>query len=272
MPRLLCAPALVLLALSWAVGAADEPAAVTGKGVAGENVPGKVDGEGNLSTADEPKPAAAVDTSKPPRVLFITAKDCPRCERELARLRRPGGDFEKMRARGWKIGPGPTNHLQIVDRLAVGDLIAELATSELPKVICVREQEIVRSFQSGCTTPLDMWTFGWLIKGIDERPPGWVPEKARVEWTGHYPLRGNHWSIDEDWNPTRERVVAHLRSVHGCRFAPIMKSKPGRTRNCARCTIICTSRKWADSTSLARSPRTPSAPSQDHRALAANEK
>src|SRR5439155_26498714 len=36
-----------------------------------------------------------------PRVLFITKKGCDRCERELARLRRPGGDFESMQARGW---------------------------------------------------------------------------------------------------------------------------------------------------------------------------
>ena len=170
-------------------------------------------GTGKTSSDTQP---AAVDTSKPPRVLFVIGKDCPRCERELARLRRPGGDFEKMRSRGWKIGAGPENHLQIVDRGTLGDLADLLGGQELPKVICVRDQEIVRSFQSGCTTPLDMWTFGWLIKGIDERPPGFVPEKARVESTGHYPLRGNHWSIDEDWNPSRERVVAHLRGpTHG---------------------------------------------------------
>ncbi len=170
-------------------------------------------GTGKTSSDAQP---AAVDPSKPPRVLFVIGKDCPRCERELARLRRPGGDFEKMRSRGWKIGPGPENHLQIVDRGTLGELAELLGGQELPKVICVRDQEIVRSFQSGCTTPLDMWTFGWLIKGIDERPPGFVPEKARVESAGHYPLRGNHWSIDEDWNPSRERVVAHLRGpTHG---------------------------------------------------------
>src|ERR1700722_11400576 len=41
------------------------------------------------------------------------------------------------------------------------------------------------------------------------------------EWTtGHYPLRGNHWSIDEDWNPTREKVVSHLRGPnHGAHIA-----------------------------------------------------
>ena len=31
------------------------------------------------------------------RVLFITARGCDKCERELKRLRQPGGEFEAMR-------------------------------------------------------------------------------------------------------------------------------------------------------------------------------
>jgi hypothetical protein len=150
------------------------------------------------------------------RVLFIVSHDCPRCESELARLRRPGGDFEAMQARGWKIGPGPGNHLQIVDRGEIADLVERLDVREFPTVACVEDGQIVRSFKSGCTTPLDAWTFGFLATGLDERPPGTVSEAARVETTGHYSLRGNHWSVEEDWAPTRDRVVAHLRGPnHG---------------------------------------------------------
>jgi hypothetical protein len=145
------------------------------------------------------------------RVLLITAKDNARCEKELARLRQPGRDFDVMRSKGWKIGPGPENHLQIIDQEEVAPLIEQLTMREFPLVVCVAGDEIVRSFKSGCTTPLDMWTFGWLAKGVDERPPGSIPEAARVETTGNYPLRGNHWSIDEDWNPSREKVISHLR-------------------------------------------------------------
>jgi hypothetical protein len=36
-----------------------------------------------------------------------------------------------------------------------------------------------------------------------------------VETTGQYALRGNHWSVDDDWSPTREKVVSHLRGTHG---------------------------------------------------------
>ncbi|HTI52538.1 MAG TPA: hypothetical protein VL475_16355, partial [Planctomycetaceae bacterium] len=59
-----------------------------------------------------------------PRVLFITSQGCERCARDLARLRRPGGDFEAMQSRGWKIGPEADCHLQIVDRTSIPELVA----------------------------------------------------------------------------------------------------------------------------------------------------
>ena len=155
--------------------------------------------------------SAGRERAQSTRVLFIVAKDCARCDEELHRLRRPSGDFENMRARGWKIGAGPENHLQIIEGDSIPDLIQQLDVREYPVVACISNGKIVRSFKSGCTTPLDAWTFGFLAKGVDERPPGTVSEAARVETTGHWPLRGNHWSIDDDWSPTRERVVQHLR-------------------------------------------------------------
>lgn len=154
-----------------------------------------------------------------PRVLYIKMKGCPACSRELARLRRPGGDFDGMRAKGWKIGETSDCHLQIVDREAFPELIAHFNIRSFPTVICINDKEVVRSFNSGCTTPLDSWTFGFLLKGENERPKGSVPEAARVAWTGSYPLRGNHWSIDGDWSPSKDRVVSHLRNTHGNQIA-----------------------------------------------------
>ncbi|HEX4129617.1 MAG TPA: hypothetical protein VHZ24_06210 [Pirellulales bacterium] len=151
-----------------------------------------------------------------PRVLFIVAPQCARCDEELGRLNRPGGDFETMRSIGWKIGSGPDSHLQIVNQADVADLVRQLDVQEYPAVVSVSGDEIVRSFRSGCTTPLDSWTFGWLAKGVNERPTAEIPEAVRVEWTGNYPLRGGHWSIDGDWSPSRETLVGHLRGpVHG---------------------------------------------------------
>lgn len=164
---------------------------------------------GQIGGAKTGESARAVPRN--PRVLFIIARNCERCESELARLRRPGGDFDAMRARGWKIGETADNHLQIVDGEAVPELVEELAVREFPTVACVSHGEIVRSFTEGCTTPLDAWTFGWLLKGENERPRGSIAEAARVKTTGSYPLRGNHWSVEGDWNPAQEKVISHLR-------------------------------------------------------------
>lgn len=154
------------------------------------------------------------------RVVFITAKECAECNRVLTQLRRPGGDFETMRSLGWKIGEGPENHIQIVDRAAVADLVEKLGVHEFPTVACISDVEIVRAFQSGCTTPLDSWMLSWLMKGKDERPTPVKSEPTTVATTGNDPLRGNHWSLDGIWNPSKEALVSHLRGpVHGPQLA-----------------------------------------------------
>lgn len=197
-------------AVSILVLATDKPAS--------QNSSRQIDANSQSVTVEKPildsagaKPQLAVEKKeRNPRVLFITAKGSPECDKELARLRRAGGDFEKMRAAGWTIGEGPENLVQIIDCDDVPDVIEKLNLKEFPTVASIDKGEVVRYFRSGCTTPLDMWTFGFLAKGIDERPPGMVTEAARVETTGSYPLRGNHWSVEGDWNPTREKTIAHL--------------------------------------------------------------
>ena len=163
-------------------------------------------------TASKTKTDAARVEPRKLRVLFITAHDCEKCERELERLRQAGGVFESMRASGWKIGETPDNHIHIVDRADVPELAELLKDRELPSVVCVENGEVLRYFKHGCTTPLDAWTFGWLMKGQNERPKPAIPEKIEVETTGHYPLRGNHWSVDGDFNPSHVKVIAHLRN------------------------------------------------------------
>ena len=152
--------------------------------------------------------------SRGTRILFITSKDCDRCDQELARLQKPGGDFEAMQSRGWKIGESPDSHIQIVDRDEVPELVNLLKVREYPAVACISQGEIIRSFTSGCSTPLDSWTFGWLIKGENERPQPMIPESIRVASSGSYPLRGNHWTVDGDPSPSKETVVAHLRGAY----------------------------------------------------------
>jgi hypothetical protein len=197
----------------------------TGRGLAhfatsGEqNVPVPLSADGSKPAAKSSRPQITEtegilhgETANYPRVVFITAKDSPECDKVLARLRSAGGDFENLRAAGWKIGETADNDIQIVDRDLIPELAQKLNIHEYPAVACIGKGKVVRSFKSGCTTPLDAWTFGWLAKGVDERPTAPVLEAAQVETTGHYPLRGNHWSVSGDWNPSKDEVVAHLRS------------------------------------------------------------
>lgn len=148
------------------------------------------------------------------RVLFITKTDCARCEAELQRLRRPGGVFEKMASVGWKIGGQADAHLQIVDARDLPDLAPALEPADYPAIAGIDGAEVTRYFKTGCTTPLDAWTFGWLLTGKNERPIEAVPEPVQVTSTGKYRLRGNHWSVDGDWNPSKSTVLAHLRSAN----------------------------------------------------------
>ena len=108
-----------------------------------------------VTAAEEAPPKPQKPVPRPNRVVFIVAKDCDDCTRELARLRQPGGEFEGMRSRGWLIGDGPENHVQIVDRDAVPDLVAKLKVTDFPVVAGLENGDAIRSFQHGCTTPLD---------------------------------------------------------------------------------------------------------------------
>lgn len=197
--RVLFSVALVLLIITGNSFGADEQAeSVTVKKIV-------IESPSNLKTG------GIKDTARQTRILFLTKEGCDRCEQELARLRSPGGEFEKLQAAGWKIGNGPSNHIQILESESQPDLVKRLKVREYPAVACVVDDEIIRSFKDGCTTPLDVWTFGWLLKGVNERPQGSISEAARVETTGNYRLRGNHWTIEGDPNPSKQAVLNHLR-------------------------------------------------------------
>jgi hypothetical protein len=211
--------ALTVALLFWVLAAAEVPAAENTARRPNQRPDASAASASGLTDADDAGGTRAA-TERNPRVLFIVDRDCPRCTEELARLRKSGGVFEAMQARGWKIGEAPDNHVQIVERDAVPDLVTELNVREFPTVACISDGEIVRSFKEGCTTPLDGWTFGFLLTGKSLRPRGAVLEAARVASTGSYPLRGNHWSIEGDWNPSKEKLVGHLRGPnHGHQIA-----------------------------------------------------
>lgn len=211
--------ALMLLVVAGVSSSADTPKSNTVTKVETR----KIVTEGSSNSQSVP-----VDTSKPinstkqsetkarARVLFITAKGSEQCDKELSRLNKPGGDFEAMRARGWKIGISEDDHIQMIDRDEVPDLVRQLRAHEFPTVASIEGSEIVRSFKDGCSTPLDAWTFGWLLKGQNERPNAPISEAIRVETTGNYRLRGNHWTVEGDPAPAKQTIINHLRGPnHG---------------------------------------------------------
>ena len=209
---LLLVVALEFAVSEFATAAENEPAK---SGEAATTVKGGASTTENQSASETARSESPRPAPRATRILFITAKDCEQCAQELAKLRKAGGDFESMQSRGWKIGEGPENHIQIVDRDAIPELVLQLNVREYPTVACISNGEIIRSFKDGCSTPLDAWTFGWLIKGEWERPQAVIPEAIRVKSTGSYRLRGNHWSVEGDWNPSREKVISHIRGPHG---------------------------------------------------------
>lgn len=157
--------------------------------------------------------AQAADKNGPrnPRVLVIVADDCPECDARLAELQQAGGAFAALRANGWRIGPAADNHIQVVPARDIARQISEWQLTKFPAIVCIDGDEIVRSFSTGCATPLDAYAFGFLLKGVDERPQPPPAEEVTVETTGHYPLRGNHWSVDGNYEPTQKQVAEHLR-------------------------------------------------------------
>ncbi len=146
-----------------------------------------------------------------PRVMVIVADDCPECDARLTELQKPDGAFAALRATGWRIGPAADNHIQVVHTRDIAPQISAWRLTKFPAIVCVDGEEIVRSFSTGCATPLDAYTFGFLYKGVDERPQPPPTDEVTVETTGHYPLRGNHWSVDWNYAPTQEEVAVHLR-------------------------------------------------------------
>ena len=120
-----------------------------------------------------------------------------------------------MRLAGWLIGRGAGMHVRIIDKADAVSLLKlsddEADAVRVPTVLARSGDEVVRYFKDGCSTPLDRWTFDWLITGQERRPTPPPMAEVTVQSSGNYPLRGSHWSVEGDWHPAREKVLLHLR-------------------------------------------------------------
>lgn len=159
------------------------------------------------------------------RAVIVMAEWCVHCpKKEVAKA------VAAMLAKGWKIGPEATNAIQLLDvdkHQAESDRVLNAlgqSTTGLPFMVAVEGGKIVRRLETGCTTPIDQWSLGWLATGIDERPDR-EKEPATVRRSGNYPLRGGWWTVNQyparANSPSRSYIIRHLTAggVHAGKFA-----------------------------------------------------
>lgn len=154
------------------------------------------------------------------QVLLIMSWSHPGAEAELRRLEAVDGTFERLRAVGWRVGLGERDHLRIVTADERRDLVEKLALQSFPAVVAIHNGEVIRSFRSGCTTPLDEYTFEWMRSGVNYRPASEPLLQPTVAWSGSYPLRGSHWSVDGSYSPSQSQLLRHLRGANHAHLIP----------------------------------------------------
>lgn len=179
----------------------------------------------SVTAAPQSTPPTVPPEEEEPRypdlqVLLIVAPDDPDSTAKLSELQQAEGPFERLRRKGWRVGAGAEDHLRIVSVAEVRTLVEAHDLRTFPAVVAVHEGAVIRSFTSGCTTPLDEYTFEWLRTGVATRPATAPRPPPDVDTTGHYPLRGGHWSVDGDWYPSREHVLRHLRGPNHNHLIP----------------------------------------------------
>lgn len=175
----------------------------------------QVAGEKDVEPAEEDEPR-----HPDLQVLLIMSWSYPGAEAKLRELEQVDGAFERLRKKGWKVGVRPEDHLRIVSVDQVRALVESQGIRTFPAVLAAHEGQVIRSFTSGCTTPLDEHTFEWLRTGTGSRPAEAPRPAPTVVTTGRYPLRGGHWSVDGDWYPSIERLLQHLRGPNHRHLIP----------------------------------------------------
>lgn len=166
-------------------------------------------------------------TRRANRIVLVGSNDCPPCLVLAPKVDKALTALEKQGQ--WTIGEEPYYMIQhffaderpeLLDQLGK-ELGIPPESLSFPFVVKIENGKIVRRWTPGCTTPMDVWTFSWLMDGVEVRPVTVEPEKATVARSGHYPLTGGWWSVEGHWNPSKAFLISHLtrHSNHASRFA-----------------------------------------------------
>ena len=139
------------------------------------------------------------------QVLFFTAEWCAACK-VIKNI-----ELKALKDAGWRVGEAETDAVRVIDIEKNPNLWKQYGSEEdgLPQFVCIYDGEVIRSLRSGCSTPMDAYGISWTFKGVDERPePKRLP--VTVDNNGEYPIRGNWWSVEGNWNASRREVIKHL--------------------------------------------------------------
>lgn len=153
-------------------------------------------------------PVAQPESPRGGRVVIVGAEWCAPC---VALKPKVAKALDDLKSKGWNMDLFVVLDITRDEQLV--EALVDEPIQDLPFVAFVDNGSVIRHWQSGCNTPMDAWTLGWLATGKSQRP---APKyKSTVRLSG-YPIRGNWWSVDGRWRPTRTRLIAHLSSSnHG---------------------------------------------------------
>lgn len=146
--------------------------------------------------------APSVGLRGPDRMVCVIGCNTPSCldfETKLYAL------IPKLKANGWRVSSSENSILQVIDIRNPDE--ADLAIRyfndddnlEMPILVKIEGNEIVREFGVGCGRPLNAYTLWWLCEGKEfPNVPDPVVEPLKQVVNGHYPVRGSWWSHPGD--------------------------------------------------------------------------
>jgi len=120
-------------------------------------------------------------------VLYFTSPACGVCKAHV------DPELEKLKRSGWKIGPGPGQHIQIVNGDVEVDLANKYGITSYPTFVQLQDGVAVVKYVGA--EGIDSYSIAKMRKGVDERPaPPWInwnmqPPQAKQQVHGpqmHY--------------------------------------------------------------------------------------
>lgn len=119
-----------------------------------------------VAKVDQSPTPKSLSEERIPRILILVQQGCLPC---VALKRELEPEFAALRSVGWKIGTTADCHVQIVD-IGQQPRYAVFAVDGTPAIVRFDGIGVVKNSLPTVRTPVDRWSIGLLLKGVDERP------------------------------------------------------------------------------------------------------